>query len=48
MKTKVGDVVSCIFGVECNVGGFLILKQIIFYFLFLRKLQVRQKVTKST
>jgi hypothetical protein len=31
MKTKVGDVVSCIFGVECNVGGFLILKQI-FYF----------------
>jgi hypothetical protein len=30
LKTKVGDVVGCIFDVECSVGGFLILKQIIF------------------
>jgi hypothetical protein len=30
LKTKVGDVVGCIFEVECSVGGFLILKQIIF------------------
>jgi hypothetical protein len=30
LKTKVGDVVGCIFDVECTVGGFLILKQIIF------------------
>jgi hypothetical protein len=29
LKTKVGDVVGCIFDVECSVGGFLILKQII-------------------
>jgi hypothetical protein len=29
LKTKVGDVVGCIFVVECSVGGFLILKQII-------------------
>jgi hypothetical protein len=29
LKTKVGDVVGCIFQVECSVGGFLILKQII-------------------
>jgi hypothetical protein len=29
LKTKVGDVVGCIFEVECSVGGFLILKQII-------------------
>jgi hypothetical protein len=29
LKTKVGDVVGCIFEVECTVGGFLILKQII-------------------
>jgi hypothetical protein len=29
LKTKVGDVVSCIFEVECSVGGVLILKQII-------------------
>jgi hypothetical protein len=28
-KTKVGDVVGCIFEVECSVGGFLILEQII-------------------
>jgi hypothetical protein len=28
-KTKVGGVVGCIFEVECSVGGFLILKQII-------------------
>jgi hypothetical protein len=28
-KTKVGDVVGCIFEVECSVGGFFILKQII-------------------
>jgi hypothetical protein len=28
LKTKVGDVVGCIFDVECTVGGFLILKQI--------------------
>jgi hypothetical protein len=26
LKTKVGDVVGCIFEAECNVGGFLILK----------------------
>jgi hypothetical protein len=26
LKIKVGDVVGCIFEVECNVGGFLILK----------------------
>jgi hypothetical protein len=25
LKTKVGDVVGCIFEVECTVGGFLIL-----------------------
>jgi hypothetical protein len=31
LKTKVGDVVGCIFEVECS--GFLILKQIIVYFL---------------
>jgi hypothetical protein len=24
LKTKVGDVVGCIFEVECSVGGFLI------------------------
>jgi hypothetical protein len=29
LKTKVGHVVGCIFEVECTVGGFLILKQII-------------------
>jgi hypothetical protein len=29
LKAKVGDVVGCIFEVECSVGGFLILKQII-------------------
>jgi hypothetical protein len=29
LKTKVGDVVGCIFEVECNVGRFLILKRII-------------------
>jgi hypothetical protein len=29
LKTKVDDVVCCIFEVECSVGGFLILKQII-------------------
>jgi hypothetical protein len=29
LKTKAGDVVGCIFDVECSVGGFLILKQII-------------------
>jgi hypothetical protein len=29
---KVDDVVSCIFEVECSVGGFLILKQIIVSF----------------
>jgi hypothetical protein len=29
LKTKVGDVVGCIFEVKCSVGGFLILKQII-------------------
>jgi hypothetical protein len=29
LKTKVGDVVGCIFEVECSAGGFLILKQII-------------------
>jgi hypothetical protein len=29
IKTKVGDVVGCIFEVECSIGGFLILKQII-------------------
>jgi hypothetical protein len=29
LKTKVGDVVGCIFEVEWNVGGFLILKHII-------------------
>jgi hypothetical protein len=29
LKTKVGDVVGCIFEVECSVGGFLIFKQII-------------------
>jgi hypothetical protein len=28
LKAKVGDVVGCIFEVECSVGGFLILKQI--------------------
>jgi hypothetical protein len=32
LKTKVGDVVACIFEVECSVGGFLILKQIIHIF----------------
>jgi hypothetical protein len=32
LKTKVGDVVGCIFEVECTVGGFLILKQIIVLF----------------
>jgi hypothetical protein len=34
LKTKVGDVVGCIFEVECNVDGFLILKQIIHIILF--------------
>jgi hypothetical protein len=34
-KTKVGDVVGCIFEVECSVDGFLILKQIIGTFSFL-------------
>jgi hypothetical protein len=29
LKTKVDDVVRCTFEVECSVGGFLILKQII-------------------
>jgi hypothetical protein len=29
LKTKLGNVVGCIFEVECTVGGFLILKQII-------------------
>jgi hypothetical protein len=29
LETKVGDVVGCIFEVECSVGGFLILEQII-------------------
>jgi hypothetical protein len=29
LKTKVGDVVGCIFEVECTLDGFLILKQII-------------------
>jgi hypothetical protein len=29
LRTKVGDVVSCIFEVESSVGGFLILKQTI-------------------
>jgi hypothetical protein len=33
LKTKVGDVVGCIFEVECTVGGFLILKQIIYCFI---------------
>jgi hypothetical protein len=28
-KNKVGDVIGCIFEVECTVGGFFILKQII-------------------
>jgi hypothetical protein len=28
LKTKVGDVVGCVFDVECGVGGFFILKQI--------------------
>jgi hypothetical protein len=32
LKTKVVDVVGCIFEVECSVGGFLILKQIILVF----------------
>jgi hypothetical protein len=32
LKTKVDDVVGCIFEVECSVGGFLILKQIIVLF----------------
>jgi hypothetical protein len=32
LKTKVGDVVGCIFEVECSVGGFLILKQIMVNF----------------
>jgi hypothetical protein len=37
LKTKVGDVVGYIFEVECSVGGFLILKQIIStYYSFLR------------
>jgi hypothetical protein len=31
LKAKVGDVVGCIFEVECSVGGFLILKQIILF-----------------
>jgi hypothetical protein len=26
LKIKVGDVVGCIFDVECSVGGFLVLK----------------------
>jgi hypothetical protein len=34
-KTKVGDVVGCIFEVECSVGGFLILEQIIYKILIL-------------
>jgi hypothetical protein len=34
LKTKVGDVVGYIFEVECSVGGFLILKQIIGGFSF--------------
>jgi hypothetical protein len=29
LKIKVGDVVCCIFDVECRLDGFLILKQII-------------------
>jgi hypothetical protein len=29
LKTKVGDVVGCIFEVEGSVGGFLVLKQIV-------------------
>jgi hypothetical protein len=33
LKTKLRDVVGCIFDVECTVGGFLILKQIIIRFL---------------
>jgi hypothetical protein len=33
-KTKVGDIIGCTFEVECSVGGFLILKQIIVHFFF--------------
>jgi hypothetical protein len=38
LKTKVGDVVGCIFEVKCSVGGFFILKQII--------LKVHSKIKK--
>jgi hypothetical protein len=34
LKTKVGDVAGCIFEIECTVGGFLMLKQIIGGFSF--------------
>jgi hypothetical protein len=30
LKAKVGDVVGSIFDIKCSVGGFLILKQIIY------------------
>jgi hypothetical protein len=35
LKTKVGDVVACIFEVECTVGGFFILKQVTSIYLFI-------------
>jgi hypothetical protein len=53
LKTKVGDVVGCIFEVECSVGGFLILKQIIpFFFVFFcfcrfNKEKARKKIVTS-
>jgi hypothetical protein len=43
LKTKVGDVVGCIFEVECSVAGFLILKQIICS----QKLFIRSSYVKS-
>jgi hypothetical protein len=39
LKTKVSDVVGCIFEVECSVGGFLILKQIIAIYLIITTLK---------
>jgi hypothetical protein len=41
LKTKVGDVVGCIFEVECSVGGFLILKQIIEYIFLTSVIRLR-------
>jgi hypothetical protein len=46
LKTKIGDVVGCIFEVECSVGGFLILKQIIGTIVFVNLWLIFQSIHK--